>query len=183
MCYAYLMSRKPTSARGAAGTADGGAIARALHGVHVQTLRRGARDMSLSSLSTLSTLERTGPRRITDLAMYEGITQPSMTTLVSSLERSGLVERRGDPSDKRVALIAITSAGLKVLRARRRESAGAIQQLIDKLPADEVAVLAAATPVLEHLVELGAETWGQASPSGRKSSRVEVTGHPQAGGS
>jgi DNA-binding MarR family transcriptional regulator len=140
--------------------------------------------MSLSSLSTLSTLERTGPRRITDLAMYEGITQPSMTTLVSSLERSRLVERRGDPSDKRVALIAITSAGSRALRVRRRASAQAIQQLIDKLPADEVAVLAAASPVLEHLVELGAETWGQAaSPSARKSSRVEVSGLPRVGGS
>jgi DNA-binding MarR family transcriptional regulator len=138
--------------------------------------------MGLTALSALSTLERSGPRRITDLAMYEGVTQPSMTTLVSSLERSGLVERRGDPSDKRVALIAITSAGLKVLRARRRQSVRAIQQLIDKLPASEVSVLAAASPVLEHLVELSAETWGLAtSPNGRQSSRVEVTGLPRVG--
>jgi DNA-binding MarR family transcriptional regulator len=171
------------SGRGAAGSEDEGAIAAGIYGLVLQTIRRGARDMSLTTLSTLSTLDRTGPRRITDLAMYEGITQPSMTTLVSSLERSGLVERRGDPRDKRVALIAITSAGLKLLRARRRESAGAIQQLIDKLPADELAVLAAATPVLEHLVELGSETWGQATPIGRKSPRVEVTGLPRVGGS
>ena len=39
--------------------------------------------MSLTSLSTLATLELTGPRRITDLAANEGVTQPSMTALVT----------------------------------------------------------------------------------------------------
>jgi DNA-binding MarR family transcriptional regulator len=107
--------------------------------------------MSLTSLSTLATLDRTGPRRITDLAVIEGVTQPSMTVLVRSLERSGLVERRGDPTDKRVAMIAMTAKGADLLRARRQAGAEAFEQLIEKLPADEVATLIAALPALEHL--------------------------------
>jgi DNA-binding MarR family transcriptional regulator len=126
-------------------------VATALHGLISAGVRRGVRGMSLTSLSTLATLDRTGPRRITDLAVIEGVTQPSMTVLVRSLERSGLVERRGDPTDKRVALIAITVKGTELLRARRRAGAEAFEQLIEKLPADEAATLIVALPALEHL--------------------------------
>jgi DNA-binding MarR family transcriptional regulator len=110
--------------------------------------------MSLTSTSTLSTLDRTGPRRITDLAVVEAVAQPSMTVLVSGLERSGLVERRADPTDGRVALVAITEAGSDYIRARRRAGAEGFVQLIDKLPADEAATLAAAIPALERLREI-----------------------------
>jgi DNA-binding MarR family transcriptional regulator len=122
-----------------------------LYGLVSDAVRRIPRVLSLTSASTLATLERTGPRRITDLAAIEGVTQPAMTVLVRVLEQSGLVERRGDPTDKRVALVAVTEAGATYVRARRREGADAFVQLIDKLPDDEVAALAAAIPALEHL--------------------------------
>jgi DNA-binding MarR family transcriptional regulator len=111
--------------------------------------------MSMTSLSTLSTLDRTGPRRITELAVIEGVTQPSMTALVKVLERDGMVERRGDPNDGRVALVAVTKAGSGLVRARRRAGAEAFAQLIDKLSDDDAATLEAAIPALERLRELG----------------------------
>jgi DNA-binding MarR family transcriptional regulator len=126
----------------------------ALYGLVSGAVRRAPREMSLTSVSTLSTLDRTGPRRITDLAVMEGVTQPSMTVLVRVLERLGWVERRGDPTDRRVALVAITEAGSDYIRARRRAGAEAFQQLIDKLPPEEAATLAAAIPALEHLRDL-----------------------------
>ena len=76
--------------------------------------------LSLTSASTLATLERTGPRRITDLAEIEGVTQPAMTVLIRVLEKSGMVERRADPADKRVALVAVTEAGVSYVRSRRK---------------------------------------------------------------
>src|SRR5579875_3618563 len=78
----------------AAGLAAGdlAAAGQALYGLISDAVRRIPRDMSLTSLSTLSTLDRTGPRRITDLAVVQGVAQPSMTTLVTVLQRSGLVE-------------------------------------------------------------------------------------------
>jgi DNA-binding MarR family transcriptional regulator len=113
--------------------------------------------MSLTSASTLATLERTGPRRITDLASIEGVTQPAMTVLVRVLEDSGLVQRRGDPTDKRVALVVVTDAGVAYVRARRQAGADAFVRLIDKLPDEELAALAAAIPALEHLRELDSQ--------------------------
>src|SRR5271156_2569861 len=90
--------------------------AAALYGLVSDAVQRIPRQMSLTSSSTLATLERTGPRRITDLAAIEGVTQPTMTKLVRVLEQSGLVQRRGDPTDKRVALVAVTEAGATYVR-------------------------------------------------------------------
>jgi DNA-binding MarR family transcriptional regulator len=131
--------------------ADDTGVGAAVHGLISTGLRRGLGGMSLTSLSTLATLERTGPRRVTDLAVVEGVTQPAMTAVVRSLERSGFVQRREDPADGRVALIAITREGNDLLRIRRRSGAEAFEQLVNKLPAEEKALLIAALPALQHL--------------------------------
>jgi len=131
--------------------------AAALYGMLATLLRRVPRDLGLTSLATLSTLDRTGPRRITDLAVVEGITQPSMTALVTALERGGLVARQSDPADGRVTLVALTAEGLIYLRRRRSAGTDALAQLIDKLPPGEAATLAAAIPALEHLRDLSNE--------------------------
>jgi DNA-binding MarR family transcriptional regulator len=77
-----------------------------------------------------------------------------MTVLVSKLERLGLVERRADPADKRVALVALTASGSDYLQARRRTAADWFARLIDKLPVHEAEALIAATTAIEHLYEL-----------------------------
>jgi DNA-binding MarR family transcriptional regulator len=130
------------------------AVAEALHRLVSAAVRQQPREISLTSASTLATVERTGPRRITDLAAIEGVTQPSMTALVTVLERAGLVERRQDQRDQRVVLVALTMAGTDYLRSRRRAGAEAFARLIDKLPPDETATLLAAAPALQHLNEL-----------------------------
>ncbi|WP_235032113.1 MarR family winged helix-turn-helix transcriptional regulator [Actinacidiphila yanglinensis] len=123
----------------------------AVYGLLATLLRHSSRDLSLTSLATLSTLSRTGPRRITDLAAVEGVTQPSVTTLVTNLERAGLVERRSDPADRRVVLVALTDAGADYIHTRRRSSVEVFSALIELLPPDEAAALAAAVPALERL--------------------------------
>ena len=114
-------------------------------------VRLTPRDITLTSLFTLATLQRTGPRRITELAGSEGVTQPTITALITSLERAGLVERRGDPADRRVVLVAITDAGSAYLRERRDASAQVIARAMTELSPDEAAALTAAVPAVEHL--------------------------------
>jgi DNA-binding MarR family transcriptional regulator len=110
--------------------------------------------MSMTSAATLATLDRTGPRRITDLAAVEGVTQPAMTALVRVMEESGLVERWGDATDKRVTLVCLTEAGAAYVRARRQAGVDAFERLIGELTGDEVESLVAALPALKHLAEL-----------------------------
>ncbi|MFF9583943.1 MarR family winged helix-turn-helix transcriptional regulator [Streptomyces achromogenes] len=130
------------------------AIGAALYSLATRATRRLPRDMSLTSAATLATLERTGPRRITDLAAVEGVTQPAMTALVRVMEGSGLVERRGDASDKRVTLVCLTEAGASYVRTRRQAGVQAFERLIGELTGDEVEALVAALPALRHLEEL-----------------------------
>jgi DNA-binding MarR family transcriptional regulator len=130
------------------------AIGSALYGLATSAVRRLPRDMSITSAATLATLHRTGPRRITDLAVIEGVTQPAMTVLVRVMEESGLVERTGDASDKRVTLVCLTEAGASYVQTRRQAGVDAFARLIDELADDEVEALVAALPALAHLAEL-----------------------------
>jgi DNA-binding MarR family transcriptional regulator len=151
----FGMTKRGASAGRNRRAGKGTAAGTALYALIIEAVRRNPRTMSMTSLSTLANLERTGPRRITDLAVVEGVTQPAMTALVRVLERDGLVARRGDPGDGRVALMAVTKAGSDLVRTRRRAGAEAFAQLIDKLSDEDAAMLAAAIPALERLRTLG----------------------------
>jgi DNA-binding MarR family transcriptional regulator len=131
-----------------------GDAADALYRLLTSAVRQLPRDLSLTSLATLATVERTGPRRITDLSATEGVTQPSMTSLVTALEKAGLVERRQDERDQRVVLVALTTAGADYLRARRRAGTEAFARLLGDLPAQDASAIIAAAPALCHLREL-----------------------------
>jgi DNA-binding MarR family transcriptional regulator len=133
------------------------ALGEALYAFAAGVIRRRSRTLSLTALSTLATLERTGPRRLTDLAVAEEITQPSMTSLVTQLEQLGFAERRRDPADARVVLVAITRAGGQFMRERRLAGAQALTDLIDKLDEQDAAQLGAALPALLRLVDVVAE--------------------------
>lgn len=141
------------SRRGAAASPSA-AIAATLYGLAIRATRRRPRDMSLTSSATLATLDRTGPRRITELAAVQGVTQPAMTALVRVLEESGLAERRDDASDKRVTLVGLTDTGAEYVRMRRQAGVHAYERLIGQLTGDEIAALMAALPALERLAEL-----------------------------
>jgi DNA-binding MarR family transcriptional regulator len=120
--------------------------------------RTGApRDISFTTAATLSRLQEDGPRRLTSLAVDEGVAQPSMTQLIQRLERQGLVERNRDPDDKRVVWVAITDEGRRLVARRRATREAELAELLATLPPDEEAVLAAAVraalPVIRKLAE------------------------------
>lgn len=109
------------------------------------------RDLSLTTASTLATLDRDGPQRLSDLAVHEGVTQPSMTALVSRLERDGLATRGADPSDGRAVVVTLTDAGRDVLVERRTRRAARLAALLDHLEPDERAAVDAAAGALSRL--------------------------------
>jgi DNA-binding MarR family transcriptional regulator len=109
------------------------------------------RDLSLTTASTLATLDRDGPQRLSDLAVREGVTQPSMTALVTRLERDGLATRGADPSDGRAVVVTLTDAGRDVLTARRSRRASRLAELLDHLEPDERAAVDAAAGALARL--------------------------------
>ncbi|MFC4136273.1 MarR family winged helix-turn-helix transcriptional regulator [Hamadaea flava] len=110
--------------------------------------------LSLTAASTLATLEREGPRRLTELAGIEGVTQPAMTQVVSRLERDSLAVRTADPGDRRVVLVEITTAGLDLLRHRRSVRSGKVAALLAQLEPRDAAAISAALPALNALADL-----------------------------
>lgn len=111
---------------------------------------RSRRGMSLTSVSTLGSLERDGPMRLCDLAEREGVAQPSMTALITRLEAAGLAARRRDPEDRRAVNVEITDGGRAVLARRRAQRSVAVAALLGELTPEEEAALAAAAPVLRR---------------------------------
>ena len=108
--------------------------------------------LSRTEAGVLSTLSE-GPRRITELAEFEGLAQPTVTVLVGKMEERGLVSRGRDTSDGRVVLVDITDEGraaLDRLRARYRE---VLHDRMASMTDDQVATLRAATDTLGALIE------------------------------
>lgn len=107
--------------------------------------------LSLTAAATLTTLRRSGPSRLTELATGEGVSQPSMTALVARLAEQGLVERHGDPSDRRAVLITLTPAGAQLLDRRRETRTARLTGPLAQLADDDVRRIADALPALAQL--------------------------------
>ncbi|MDU0252162.1 MULTISPECIES: MarR family winged helix-turn-helix transcriptional regulator [Streptomyces] len=121
----------------------------------IRYVRQSARTGGLSTAasSTLARLSREGPRRLTELARAEGVSQPNMTQLVTRLERAGLVRRTADASDGRGVLVAVTSTGLDVLTRRRAERAAALQQLMEDMTGPERQATTTALLALARVID------------------------------
>src|ERR1700735_2498556 len=71
-------------------------------------------ELSRTEVGLLNTLSG-GPRRITELAEFEGLAQPTMTSLVKALEQQGLVRRERQADDGRGVLVHLTDSGTATL--------------------------------------------------------------------
>jgi DNA-binding MarR family transcriptional regulator len=128
-------------------------IADQLHSAAIHLLRRlRTRDresgIGPAQLSALSVLVFGGPRSLGELADAEQVRPPTMSRIVSSLERAGLVKREATGDGRRVRLVP-TAKGTRILwegRRRRVESLanalavlgeaerGRLRELSDLLP-------------------------------------------------
>jgi len=129
--------------------------AEAVDEVAVFVIRQTAalREASLSAAEALATLDACGPCRLTELAASQSVSQPSMTVMVSRLEKQALVERQHDPSDGRIVLVAITAAGQDYLQRRRAARLAFLSSLIGELDPGAQDALAAAAPVLRRMAD------------------------------
>jgi DNA-binding MarR family transcriptional regulator len=105
-----------------------------------------------SQLSALATLQRLGPLPLRELAAAERVGSSTLTRIVAALEDQGLLGRTNDPTDRRVALVSVTAAGARMLSDVRERGTQLLAERLATLPGDAAATLAAALPVLEHLI-------------------------------
>jgi DNA-binding MarR family transcriptional regulator len=93
------------------------------------------------------------PRRITELAARESVTQPGITLLVNRLQKRGWVKRESDPGDRRAVLVTLTPEGHDALDRLRAEYSALLHEEMATLPNQDVQTLADAIEILERLIE------------------------------
>jgi DNA-binding MarR family transcriptional regulator len=107
---------------------------------------------SPSQLSALAVIDNHGPLTLGALADHERVAPPSITKVVAKLEAEGLVERTADASDRRVTYVSTSAAGRELIAESRRRKTTWLTARVAGLSEDELARLAAALDVLDHLV-------------------------------
>jgi DNA-binding MarR family transcriptional regulator len=132
-------------------------LADRLHSVAIRLLRRvrGAdaeSRMSASRLSALSVLVYGGPKSVGELASAEQVTAPTMSRLVTGLERAGFVRRKRDAADGRRVRVEVTESGVRVLERARRRRVERLAGVMEALSSGEREAVLKAVEILEQTV-------------------------------
>ena len=103
-------------------------------------------------MRVLSVLDESGPLGVTQLAVIDQCSQPTMSGIVHGLVDRGWVRKEPDPGDARSTLVSLTPAGRAVLTEARAANGAAIA---DRLAAAGIpaADLATAVTVLRTVLE------------------------------
>lgn len=114
-------------------------------------------DLDASGFDVLATLRRSGPPyRLTPTTLYKKliITSGAMTHRMDALERTGLLERRTDPNDRRSTTAGLTEKGRELIDKAMAAHMEAEGQLAGVLTKEEQTALATLLKkLLLHLEE------------------------------
>lgn len=108
-------------------------------------------DVAPHQFSVLARLDARS-RTLKDLAETERVSPPSMSRTVTALAERGWVHRADDPDDGRVVVLSLSDEGRTALRAERQNRDAWMAERLEHLSADERAVLARATDILEAVM-------------------------------
>lgn len=112
---------------------------------------RATEGLAHGTLSALSSIVKSGPLRLNELAQREGIAAATITRIVADLEVRGFVSREVDKTDRRAFTIEATPEGLGYILQARSARAEIIRRLLDTVDPAELDTVVAALPVLEEL--------------------------------
>ncbi|MGH7645171.1 MAG: MarR family winged helix-turn-helix transcriptional regulator, partial [Gemmatimonadales bacterium] len=131
-------------------------VADRLHSAAIHLLRAVRRQdarlgIGPTGLSALSVLVFGGPRTMGALAAAEQVRPPTMSRLVATLERNGLVEREGDREDRRRTVVRATSMGGVVMRRGREWRVADLAERLQTLGGPDLALLARAADLMEGI--------------------------------
>lgn len=127
-----------------------------LHSAAIHLLRRlRVRDresgVGPAQLSALSVLVFGGPRSLGELADAEQVRPPTMSRIVASLERAGMVRRHRTSDGRRMRLEA-TAKGTKILWEGRKRRVESLAKALSSLPEKEQEQLGELVDVLKRVI-------------------------------
>ena len=98
--------------------------------------------LTLARTKVLARLQLGGPARPSMLATEFGVAPRTITELVDTLERDGLVARKADPTDRRALLVTLTGEGEAALAVASATRTRLMKQVFGALEADDRATMA-----------------------------------------
>lgn len=129
----------------------------ALHRL-VRSVRRvvpASSGLTPAHLVVLSGLLEHGPARIGRIAQLVPCSQPTATTLVAQLERSGLVRKETDPDDGRAVRITVTDTGREQMVSLACGEADLLGERLASLSTVEQELIREVIPLLRKLSDDG----------------------------
>jgi DNA-binding MarR family transcriptional regulator len=130
-------------------------IADRLHSAAIHLLRQvrqqdTATREAPARLSALAVLVFGGPVTLGELAAAEQVKPPTMTRIVTGLERSRLAERYADPVDARKVKMRATAKGVRLLQQSRQRRIECVGKHLSALSPQELAALRQAADIFER---------------------------------
>ena len=99
--------------------------------------RRLAADCSMPRFALLANLEHADGQTLAALSRRMLVTAGNLTGLVDRAERDGVVERRPDPTDRRLSRVFLTAKGRDLVQALIPVHAAHVSELLSSLDATE----------------------------------------------
>lgn len=110
-----------------------------------------------TALEVMRLLSRRPGLSVNEVARELGIAANNVSTAVTHLESRGLLERRRDAVDGRVARLHPTPAAMEARARREKAWAAAMRDVLTTADPEDAALLTAASPALQRLAELLAD--------------------------
>ncbi len=121
------------------------------HGAILGTIRREAFKchLNMSQVEVLRYVTERGNPTMKEVAEYIHIKPPSVTSIVESLSKSGLLHRQPDKKDSRIVRVSITPKASRVIANMREKKKEEIKKMFAKLPQSDRGEFARILQVLD----------------------------------
>lgn len=113
--------------------------------------RAAGASLTEAQVATLESVAQQGPLPVGVIARNAGIAQPTVTRMINTLERQGVVRRTPSSRDDRVVLIELTDAGRELWNAKHALLRYWQRDSLLRFPPQQ---RSEAVAMLSHLVEI-----------------------------
>lgn len=115
-------------------------------------------NISFAAARLLARLHDNGPTRISELAVAERCSQPTITNHVKRLEAAQLVDRTADPRDARAWMIKLTKKGNQQLSLMRDSIGTSLEPYLATLSKRDLKALRDGVDAMQRLMAVQRET-------------------------
>lgn len=106
--------------------------------------------LSLAQMNVLMHLHYRGPSEVTNFCEMMQVSPAGASQMIERMVQQGMVQRTEIPGDRRVRLVSLTESGRQVVLDSIAARQAWIEQLVDRLSAEEQVRIAAALRTLNE---------------------------------